>query len=142
MKLLTLGEASKLTGKSKPTISAACKPKINKDGSIKAPAKLSATQDTDGRYQIELSELLRVFPAKSEVVEKATPVQETGTDAAIAELERKHLEEKLRDAQQRLTKAELERDQAVQDARDDRNKFMALLEHQKPKGLWARLSGK
>lgn len=132
MKLLTLGEASKLTGKSKPTIS-----KAVKDGKISG-------HKVDGVYQIEVSELTRVYPAKSATAEEApatTPATNAQSDE-IAELKLKHLEEKLRDAEQRLTKAELERDQAVQDARDDRNKFMALLEHQKPKGLWARLSGK
>lgn len=130
MKLLTLGEAAKMTGKSKPTIS-----KAIKDG------KISGKKE-DGVFQIEVSELLRVFPAKPTATEEATPVQETGTNAAIAELERKHLEEKLRDAEQRLLKMEQERDQAIQDAREDRNKFMALLEHQKPKGFWSRLTGK
>lgn len=132
MKLLTLGEAAKLTGKSKPTIS-----KAVKDGKISG-------NKIDGVYQIEVSELTRVYPAKPSIAkEQATTTSATNADAdEIAELKLKHLEEKLREAEQRLTKAELERDQAVQDARDDRNKFMALLEHQKPKGLWARLSGK
>ena len=53
MKLLTLGEAAKITGKSKPTIS-----KAVKDGKISG-------QKIDGVYQIEVSELTRVFPAKS-----------------------------------------------------------------------------
>ena len=55
MKHLTLGEASKLTGKSKPTIS-----KAIKDG------RISAKQRADKSYQIEVSELIRVYPAKTE----------------------------------------------------------------------------
>ena len=47
MKLLTLGEVAKLTGKSKPTIS-----KAVKDGKISG-------NKVDGVFQIEVSELLR-----------------------------------------------------------------------------------
>lgn len=136
MKLLTLGEAAKITGKSKPTIS-----KAVKDGKISG-------QKIDGVYQIEVSELTRVFPAKSADADqpiKSSPFSKTSNAQSdeIAELKLQHLEEKLRDAEQRLTKVEMERDQAVQDARDDRNKFMALLEHQQPnKSFWSRLRGK
>ena len=60
----------------------------------------------------------------------------------VAELEKKHLEEKLQDAERRMLKLEQERDQAIQDAREDRDKFMALLEDQRPRGFWGRLRGK
>jgi len=135
MKLLTLGEAAKMTGKSKPTIS-----KAVKDGKISG-------QKIDGVYQIEVSELTRVFPAKSADAGQPTksspnqPASNAQSDE-IAELKLQHLEEKLRDAEQRLTKVEMERDQAVQDARDDRNKFMALLEYQQPKSFWSKLRRK
>jgi len=129
MKLLTLGEAAKLTGKSKPTIS-----KAVKDGKISG-------KKVDGVFQIEVSELLRVYPAKTETEEQQS--QKTSSPSSEVEaLKQKHLEEKLNDLEKRLMKAEQERDQAIQDARDDRNKFMALLEHQKPKGLWSRIMGK
>ncbi len=130
MKLLTLGEAAKLTGKSKPTIS-----KAIKDGRISG-------NKVDGVFQIEVSELLRVYPAKSNnPVETDAPVQ-TSQDDAILTLEKKHLEEKLQDAERRLLKMEQERDQAIQDAREDRAKFMALLEDKRPKGFWSKLTGK
>ena len=119
-KMLTLGQASKMTGKSKPTIS-----KAVKDG------RISGKKGKDGVFQIEVSELLRVYPAKSE--EKSDPV---------AEIEKKFLEEKLQDMERRMMKLEQERDQAVQDAREDRSKFMALLEDQRPRGFWGRLRGK
>ena len=135
MKLLTLGEAAKMTGKSKPTIS-----KAVKDGKISG-------QKIDGVYQIEVSELTRVFPAKSADAgqpTKSSPNQQASNAQSdeIAELKLQHLEEKLRDAEQRLTKVEMERDQAVQDARDDRNKFMALLEYQQTKSFWSKLRRK
>ena len=130
MKLLTLGEAAKLTGKSKPTIS-----KAIKDGRISG-------NKVDGVFQIEVSELLRVYPAKSNTpVEADAPVQ-TSQDDVILTLEKKHLEEKLQDAERRLLKMEQERDQAIQDAREDRAKFMALLEDKRPKGFWSKLTGK
>lgn len=130
MKLLTLGEAAKLTGKSKPTIS-----KAVKDGKISG-------NKVDGVFQIEVSELLRVYPAKSDNPPVGTDAQASPQQDEVAKLKLEHLEEKLREAEQRLMKMEQERDQAIQDARDDRNKFMALLEHQKPKGLWSRFTGK
>ena len=129
MKLLTLGEAAKMTGKSKPTIS-----KAVKDGKISG-------KKVDGVFQIEVSELLRVYPAKTETQEAETP-KTTSASSEVEALKQKHLEEKVGDLERRLMKAEQERDQAIQDAREDRNKFMALLEHQKPKGLWAKLTGK
>ena len=129
MKLLTLGEAAKLTGKSKPTIS-----KAVKDGKISG-------KKVDGVFQIEVSELLRVYPAKTETEEQQSP-KTSSPSSEVEALKQQHLEEKVNDLEKRLMKAEQERDQAVQDARDDRNKFMALLEHQKPKGLWAKITGR
>ncbi len=61
---------------------------------------------------------------------------------AVVELEKKFLEEKLQDMERRMMKLEQERDQAVQDAREDRAKFMALLEDKRPRGFWGRLTGK
>ena len=130
VKMLTLGQAAKMTGKSKPTIS-----KAVKDG------RLSGKKGKDGVYQIEVSELLRVYDAKSET--KSEPLVLTqGMSEKVAELEKKHLEEKLQDAERRMLKLEQERDQAIQDTREDRAKFMALLEDQRPRGFFGRLRGK
>ena len=129
-KMLTLGQAAKMTGKSKPTIS-----KAVKDG------RISGKKGKDGVFQIEVSELLRVYPAKSE--EKTNPLVLTkDMGNAVVELEKKFLEEKLQDMERRMMKLEQERDQAVQDAREDRAKFMALLEDKRPRGFWGRLTGK
>ena len=129
-KMLTLGQASKMTGKSKPTIS-----KAVKDG------RISGKKGKDGVFQIEVSELLRVYPAKSE--EKSDPLVLTkDMGNAVAEIEKKFLEEKLQDMERRMMKLEQERDQAVQDAHEDRSKFMALLEDKRPRGFWGRLRGK
>ncbi len=129
-KMLTFGQAAKMTGKSKPTIS-----KAVKDG------RISGKKGKDGVFQIEVSELLRVYPAKSE--EKSDPLVLTkDMGNAVVELEKKFLEEKLQDMERRMMKLEQERDQAVQDAREDRAKFMALLEDKRPRGFWGRLTGR
>ena len=134
-KMLTLGQAAKMTGKSKPTIAKAVNSGRISDG------RLSGKKGKDGVYQIEVSELLRVYDAKSEA--KSEPLVLTkDMSEKVAELEKKHLEEKLQDAERRMLKLEQERDQAIQDAREDRAKFMALLEDQRPRGFWGRLRGK
>jgi len=129
-KMLTLGQAAKMTGKSKPTIAKA----VNS-------GRISGKKGKDGIYQIEVSELLRVYDAKSEA--KSEPLVLTqGMSEKVAELEKKYLEEKLQDSERRMLKLEQERDQAIQDAREDRAKFMALLEDQRPRGFFGRLRGK
>jgi|TARA_B100001093_G_C26223497_1_gene757135 hypothetical protein len=129
-KMLTLGQAAKMTGKSKPTIAKA----VNS-------GRISGKKGKDGIYQIEVSELLRVYDAKSEA--KSEPLVLTqGMSEKVAELEKKYLEEKLQDSERRMLKLEQERDQAIQDAREDRAKFMALLEDQRPRGFFSRLRGK
>ena len=78
-KMLTLGQASKMTGKSKPT-----RAKAVKDG------RISGKKGKDGVFQIEVSELLRVYPAKSE--EKSDPLVLTkDMGNAVAEIEKKFL---------------------------------------------------
>lgn len=68
MKLLTLGEDYKLTGKSKPTIS-----KVVRDG------RLSGRKNEQGVYKIEASELFRVYPAKSSTPD-STPTAKIDTE--------------------------------------------------------------
>jgi len=131
MAKLTLGQAAKQVGKSKPTIS-----KAIKDG------KLSG-EKIDGVYQIEVSELLRVYDAVSETTEetKATPAPKDPT-SAILEIEKKYLEDKVDDLEKRLEEMNEERKSAVEEARTDRTRLMALIEDHRPKSLWQRLTGK
>ena len=123
--MFTLGTAAKHVGKSKPTIS-----KAIKDG------KLSATK-VDGVYQIDPSELSRVFPSTA----TASPqvAISSSVPLALSEQRNVHLEATVDDLKSRLDEMKLERDQALQDAREDRNKVMALLEDQRPKSLWAKM---
>ena len=128
MAKLTLGQAAKQVGKSKPTIS-----KAIKDG------KLSG-EKIDGVYQIEVSELLRVYDAVSETTgAAAAPAPEA---SAVSEVEKRFLEEKVADLEARLTEMKDERDTAQKEAREDRARMMALIEDKRPKGFWSRLTGK
>ena len=129
MAKLTLGQAAKQVGKSKPTIS-----KAIKDG------KLSG-EKIDGVYQIEVSELLRVYDAVSEATEEAaaSPAPQA---SAVSEVEKRFLEETVADLEARLTDMKDERDTAQKEAREDRARMMALLEDKRPRGLWSRLTGK
>ena len=129
MKHLTLGEAAKMTGKSKPTIS-----KAVKDGRLSG-------QKIDGVYQIEVSELLRVYSAKttSEALSVSKPSQPS---SAIDELEKMYLEKQVADLENRLSEMKDERDQAMIEAKTDRARMYALLEDQRPKSIIQRLFGK
>ncbi len=129
----TLGEAAKITGKSKSTISKAIK-----------NGRLSASKGGNGVYSIDPSELHRVYPLI---------LQETG----ISEQEdtQKHpkvnttKENKIRElgillkaSEQRLE----DRDEQLSDIKEDRDKWRqqatALLEDKRPKGFWARMLGR
>ena len=129
MKHLTRGEAAKMTGKSKPTIS-----KAVKDGRLSG-------QKIDGVYQIEVSELLRVYPAKttSEALSVSKP---SHPSSAIDELEKMYLEKQVADLENRLSEMKDERDQAMIEAKTDRARMYALLEDQRPKSIIQRLFGK
>lgn len=127
--MFTLGTAAKHCGKSKPTIS-----KAIKDG------KLSATK-VNGVYQIEPSELSRVFPNTPPTGPHTGPqgTASTSIPLALAEQRNTHLEATVNDLKARLDDMKMERDQALQDAREDRARVVALLEDQRPKSLWSKL---
>ena len=132
MSMLTLGEASRLTGKSKPTIS-----KAVKNGTI------SGQKGADGVFQIDRSELLRVYPQKSKVKETEAPKTQPSAKAetAVAAVEKKHLEEKVADLEARLAKAEDKADTAEQREREANARVFALIEDKTPKSFLQRLLG-
>ena len=72
----TLGQAAKATGKSKPTLQAAIK-----------KGRISATQDESGRYQIDPSELHRVYPPASQTDGKDEPQTLQNQPPLLAEKE-------------------------------------------------------
>jgi hypothetical protein len=127
--MFTLGTAARHVGKSKPTIS-----KAIKDG------KLSATK-VNGVYQIEPSELSRVYPntPPTEALTGSQRAINASVPLALSEQHNAHLEATVEELKARLEDMKAERDQALQDAREDRNKVMALLEDQRPKSFWAKM---
>ena len=127
MTMLTLGQASKMVGISKPTIS-----KAISNGKITA-------QKVEGIFQIEVSELLRVYPAVTETkAEPVKPVNTTATD----DVELRFMKEKVEELEKRLSEMKDERDQAQRDNRENIARTMALLESTKSKGFWSRVTGK
>ena len=132
MSILTLGEAAKLTGKSKPTISNAVK-----------SGKISGIKDEKtGVFQIEKSELIRVYPEKSSssTAPKATASSKGGS--AVAALEKKHLEEKVAELEARLSKTEDKLEIAEVREREANARVFALIEDKSNKSLWQRIRGK
>ena len=151
MSILTLGQASKLVGKSKPTISKAVKDGkltgervggkdvIGKDG--------KPERDKDGRltgkktgytFQIEKSELERVYGKTSVKAEGAKIGTKASGGSAVAELEKKHLEEKVADLKERLEKAE----EREREANTRLDAVLLQIEDKRPKSLMQRLFGK
>ena len=129
---LTLGEAAKLTGKSKPTISNAVK-----------SGKISGAKDAKtGVFSIEKSELLRVYPEKSSgnTASKTTASSKGG--GAVAELEKKHLEQKVAELEARLSKTEDKLEVAEVREREANTRVFALIDDQRPKSMWQRITGK
>ena len=124
----TLGTAAKATGKAKSTILRAVK-----SGAI------SATKAHDGSYEIEPSELHRVFErngAQQPISNDTQPHEEQGATLRF------RLE---------ILEAERERERAllqetIADLREDRDKWRqqatALLEDHRPKGFFKRLFGR
>jgi hypothetical protein len=91
--MLTLGQAARLTGKGKTTLTRA----------IKA-GRLSATRTEDGMYAIDPSELARAYdvtPEGAPAVHHATPVDsETATRLAVAEAELRSARDMIAELQQ------------------------------------------
>ena len=127
MSILTLGEASKLTGKAKPTISGAI-----------LSGRMSGTK-VNGVYQIEKSELIRVYPEKGS---KANTPTSKSAGKGVAELENKHLAEQVADLQARLSKTEDKLEGAEVREREANARVFALIEDKTTKSLWKRLRGK
>lgn len=121
--MFTLGTAAKHVGKSKPTIS-----KAIKDG------KLSAKK-LNGVYQIDPSELDRVFPVSRSTEVQSSP-QKGDDDAVSVALTKQrnfYLEEEIERLKQENEGMKAERDNALQNAQEKYNRLVALLEDQRTK---------
>lgn len=124
----TLGEAAKATGKSKSTISKAIK-----------TGRLSAKKSESGAYEIDPSELHRVYPATVDGKHEAPPRTPKGdsNDGGLI----RELQARLEATQERLT----DKETVITDLREDRDRWRqqatALLEDKRPRGFWKKLFG-
>jgi hypothetical protein len=119
---LSASQAAKAVGKSIPTVTRAIK-----------SGKLSASKLESGGYEVEASELFRVWPAVSSVSDETHTVLGSETPFETSALRREV--ELLREM---LDDAKADRDQW----RDQAQKVAALIEDQRPRrGFWARLMG-
>lgn len=126
----TLGEAAKATGKSKATISKAIK-----------TGRISALKDDTGAFQIDPSELHRVYTltVSNEQIETPREPQVNPTNDGLV----RELQARLEATHERLA----DKEAVISDLREDRDKWRqqatALLADHRPKpGFWARLMGK
>lgn len=125
----TLGEAAKATGKSKSAISKAIK-----------SGRISAKKGETGVFEIDPSELHRVYPAtvKSEQEETLHKPQINIEYSGYI----KELQARLEAVQERLA----DKESVIADLREDRDRWRqhstALLEGHRPKGFFKRLFGK
>lgn len=122
----TLGEASKATSKSKATISKAIK-----------SGRISASKNENGVFEIDPSELHRVYPPVGQSKHIET-LQVNRDDSEVI----KELRARIDTVQERLS----DKDTVISDLREDRDKWRqqatALLEDRRTKGFWARLTGR
>ena len=122
----TLGEAAKVTGKSKSTISKAIK-----------SGRISAQKGDTGAFEIDPSELHRVYPTTVEGEQAKSPKSpevNSNDDGLIRELQAR-----LEATQERL----IDKETIISDLREDRDRWRqqatALLEDKRPRGFWKRL---
>ena len=121
--LLSASQAAKRVGKSVPTITRAIKSN-----------KLTANKLKGGGYEIEASELFRVWPAISIGSDETPPILGSETPSETSALQREV--ELLREM---LDETKADRDEWKEQAK--RVTLMIEDHSAKPKGLWARLTG-
>jgi uncharacterized protein YhaN len=138
----TLGEAAKATGKTKSAISKAIK-----------NGKISAALGENGGYNIDPSELHRVYPPKPGIPESqpstGIPQVNPGLPLENVELRAKleASEQRLRDAQEQVMDLRRRLDQSEEERRKTQTQLTALLTDQRqkpeepPSGFWKRLLG-
>jgi len=136
--ILTAGEAAKLVGKSVPTITRAIK-----------SGKLSAEKREPKGWNIDASELFRVFPAISNETDQKVEMleYETRNEDSMLQVEVKMLREQI---QRMDATADREREfltDQIEKMREDHRKALTVIEDMRPsepprQGLWARIRGR
>jgi hypothetical protein len=143
----SLGQAAKAAGISKTSLHRA----INK-------GRISAAKNDNGVYEIEPSELHRVYPPVVESNSSATPdmvrdgTLETAVETEVLRREVELLRERLADKDGVIVDLRERLDQSEQERREKDHQLTALLTDERPKaeapapnagqGFWARLSRK
>ena len=138
---LSLGQAARTAGMAKSTLQ-----RMLKDG------RLAGTQRKDGIWEIDKAELQRVIDAKDapQRGRKVTAVEGKSAPEArpeaieLAEL-RVHLanvRERLEEAIAREQAAEARAAEALAREREAADRLTRLIEDQRPRGLWSRLTGR
>jgi len=129
--MLSLAQAAKQVGKSKPTVQRA----------IKA-GKLSAVRRDDGSYEIDPAELARVFPLAGDIpaqMKRYEPLNGGGTSPVILS-EAEGLRALLAEREARIA----DKDAVIEDLRRRLDQATALLTDQRsapmaePRTLWGR----
>lgn len=117
--MLTLGEAAREVGRTKPAIANAIK-----------SGRISATRDDKGQYQIDPAELFRVYPAKGKELGETIPHESTTLQRENALLrEQLATAKEERERERALLQTQLERER--QQADQWRQQATALLTHQR-----------
>ncbi len=121
--MLTLGQASIATGKTKTTIANAIK-----------SGRMSASKDDLGQYKIDPAELFRVYPAKGQVLDPNRPIEtpDYKRDNALLREQLERERESVNDLRQRLDRAEQERRQLLQMLTHDKKEAPAIEPESKP----------
>jgi hypothetical protein len=143
----SLGQAAKAAGISKTSLHRA----INK-------GRISAAKNDNGAYEIEPSELHRVYPPVAESDRSANPdlvrngTPETAVETEVLRREVELLRERLADKDGVISDLRERLDQSEQERREKDRQLTALLTDERPKaeapapnagrGFWARLSRK
>jgi septal ring factor EnvC (AmiA/AmiB activator) len=140
----TLSQAATATGKNKATVQRAIK-----------SGKISASKNSSGAYEIDPSELHRVFPPATQLVAQhpnatiRNKMQQGGKGLENSELQRiAELEKELAVSEERKRGIEGQMhhlSETVDDLRkrldQSEGRVTALLSDQRPKGFWKRLFG-
>ena len=138
MAKLSLGQAAKLAGTSKTTLSR-----------MLARGEISGTQRADSVWEIDASEIARVVdlkktPGRGRKVEaKAGAWVDPAPDAVDLAVLRVQLEaarERLAEAVEREQRAEERAAEALRREREAADRLTRLIEDQRPRSLWSRLT--
>lgn len=94
--------------------------------------KLSAKKNDNGDWEIQASELFRVYPANENgantKTQSANTETETDNNSKLLEIEIKHLRERLIDKESSLE----DKNEVIEDLRKRLDKAFLMVEHQKP----------